>query len=410
MQGEIITVGTEILIGSILNTNSRYISEKLSEAGVHISYQLSVRDDIDIIEEAVRNALERSDIIVVCGGIGPTLDDVTKDAVAKAVNRKLLVDHDEYAHLLDFFTKLNKRMTTNNIRQARVIEGSVIFHNNWGIAPGEMLEIGSKKIFILPGPPKEFEPMVDMYVVKNIADSNNILFRSINVVGLGEASVETSLREMDLEDEEISVNTFAKFSETEIKIIAEGKNREELQKKIDKTAERIYEEFTVHVSSEGTVRANEALVRKLIEKGKTVSFAESVTGGLLASKITEVANASKVLKASYVTYSDLAKERELGVPGDIIDSLGAVSYETAVKMAEGLYSKNFCDIAVSVTGEAGPVPSEKEVGTVFICFYYGKDNMEVKEKKFSGNRNEIQRRIVNYIISHLIVRLNEGKI
>lgn len=410
MQAEIITVGTEILIGSILNTNSKYISKKLSELGVHIEYQLSVRDDINLIEDAVKSALKRSDIIVLCGGLGPTLDDITKDAVAKALGRKIYIDENEYKHLLNYFNSVNRKMTKNNIRQSRVIEGSTIFHNKWGIAPGEMIEIENKKIFLLPGPPKEFEPMVDNYVIKNIAEENDIILKSVNIVGIGEAAAETRLRELNLEDEYISVNTFAKFSETEIKIIAEGKDKKELVKKVHKVTEKIYQEFTVNIASEGEIPANEALVEKLIEKNKTISFAESVTGGLLASKITEVKNASKVLKSSYITYSNMAKQKELNVPTEILEKYGAVSDKTAYYMAKGLFNKGYCDLAVSVTGEAGPVPSEKEVGTTYICFYSGEDNYNIKSLKFTGNRNEIQRRIVNYIISHLIVELNEENI
>lgn len=410
MQAEIITVGTEILIGSILNTNSKYISKKLSELGVHIEYQLSVRDDINLIEDAVKSALKRSDIIVLCGGLGPTLDDITKDAVAKALGRKIYIDENEYKHLLNYFNSVNRKMTKNNIRQSRVIEGSTIFHNKWGIAPGEMIEIENKKIFLLPGPPKEFESMVDNYVIKNLAEENDIILKSVNIVGIGEAAAETRLRELNLEDEDISVNTFAKFSETEIKIIAEGKDKKELVKKVHKVIEKIYQEFTVNIASEGEIPANEALVEKLIEKNKTISFAESVTGGLLASKITEVKNASKVLKSSYITYSNMAKQKELNVPTEILEKYGAVSDKTAYYMAKGLFNKGYCDLAVSVTGEAGPVPSEKEVGTTYICFYSGEDNYNIKFLKFTGNRNEIQRRIVNYIISHLIVELNEENI
>lgn len=407
MQAEIITIGTEIIIGSILNTNSQYLSKKLSEIGVHTEYQISLRDDKNEIEEILRESLKRSDIVFVCGGLGPTMDDITKDAVAEVVDKNIIIDEEEYEHLISFFNHVGRTMTENNIRQARVIEGSTILRNHWGLAPGEVVDYDGKKIFLLPGPPKEFCPMVDEYLVKNIKENNNIMIRSINVVGHGESITEDKLRKLDLEDDEISINTFAHFSETEIKIVGEGEDMVKVAKKIDKVAKKIYDEFGRFICSEGDVSANEALVGKLIEKNLTISFAESMTGGLVATNITSVPNASKVLKGSYITYSDIAKHMELGVKEDTLENYGAVSYETSLEMAEGLYRKGICDIAVSITGEAGPVPSEKKVGQTFITFYYGEDNYEVKDIVFTGNRDSIQRRATNYIITHLILKLNK---
>ena len=405
MKAEIITIGTEILIGSILNTNSKYLSEKLAEIGVHTEYQISLRDDFKLITEQIRESIERSDIIFLCGGLGPTADDITKDALANVISRKIVIDDREYDHLLNFFNKIERKMTPNNIRQARVIEGSKILHNYWGIAPGEVIDFNNKKIFLLPGPPKEFEPMVDRYLFENIIEKSDIVIRSLNVIGVGEAATEDRIRHLDLEDENISINTFAHFSETEIKIIGEHEDLDYLNNKINYIAKKLYIEFGNHIYFEGNISSKEALVNLLIEKNLKISFAESITGGLLASKITSVPNASKALKASYITYSNEAKIRELNVSEKTINNYGVVSAEMAYEMARGLFDKKFCDIAVSLTGEAGPIPSEKEVGKTFICFYYGEDNYEIKECTFTGNRNEIQERACNYVIAHLLLKI-----
>lgn len=406
MKAEIITIGTEILIGSILNTNAKYLSEKLSEIGVHVNYQISVRDDFDELVNQIEESMNRSDLIFLCGGLGPTEDDITKDALAKVVNREIIIDEKEKQHLYDFFNRIERKMTENNIRQARVLKDSKILHNHWGIAPGEVIEHNGKKAFLFPGPPKEFEPMVDRYLVENIVEDNDIIMKSLNVIAVGEAATEDRIRKLNLTDEEVEINTFAHFSETEIKIIVEGKDKERLNKKLSKIVNALYDEFGKNIYSQGNLGASEELINRLINKNLKISFAESITGGLLASKITSVANASKVLKSSYVTYSNEAKYKELGVSLDTLEKYGAVSKETAYEMAKGLYNKGYCDIAVSLTGEAGPTPSEKEVGKTFICFYYSDNRYTVKECNFTGDRKEIQDRASNYVISYLLLELN----
>lgn len=405
MKAEIITIGTEILIGSILNTNGRFLSQKLSDLGVHVNYQISLRDDFNELVEQINESLNRSDLIFLCGGLGPTEDDLTKDALAHVLNKEIIIDPNKYDHLIAFFNKIDRKMSENNIRQARVIKDSKILHNNWGIAPGEVVEYKDKKVFLFPGPPKEFEPMVTKYLAENIGEKNDILIKSLNVVGVGEAATEDRIRKLHIEDSEISINTFAHFSETEIKIIAEGDDKSSLKIKMDNILSILYKEFGNNIYAEDNITPPEALVNLLIEKDLKISFAESITGGLLTSKITAIPNASKILKASYITYSNKAKIKDLNVSNDTLIEYGVVSSNTAVEMAEGLYKKGDCDIAVSLTGEAGPIPSEQEVGKTFICFNYG-NKLEVKECDFTGDRREIQERASNYVISHLLLKLN----
>lgn len=405
MKAEILTIGTELLIGSILNTNAKFLSEKLSEIGVNVEYQISIKDDYDKIYDQINRSLKRSDLIFLCGGLGPTEDDITKDVLADVLNKKLYIDKKEEENLLEFYKNSNRTMTNNNIRQVRVIEGSKVFHNHWGIAPGELIELDSKKIFLLPGPPKEFEPMVNKYVLSNIYEDNDIEILSINIIGLGESNIEDRIRKLNIDYNNITINTFAHFYDTEVKIIAEGLNSELLKEEISKIEYLIRKEFGENVYSTGLTTPSETLVKKLIDKNLKISFAESITGGLLASKITSVPNSSNILKSSYVTYSNEAKIFELNVKKETLEEFGAVSRETAFEMAKGLYNKGFSNIAVSITGEAGPTPSEKEVGQVYICFYEGEENYSIKDIKFHGNRNEIQERAANYVITKLLLKI-----
>lgn len=405
MKAEILTIGTELLIGSILNTNAKFLSEKLSEIGVNVEYQISIKDDYDKIYDQINRSLKRSNLIFLCGGLGPTEDDITKDVLADVLNKKLYIDKKEEENLLEFYKNSNRTMTNNNIRQVRVIEGSKVFHNHWGIAPGELIELDSKKIFLLPGPPKELEPMVNKYVLSNIYEDNDIETLSINIIGLGESNIEDRIRKLNIDYNNITINTFAHFYDTEVKIIAEGLNSELLKEEISKIEYLIRKEFGENVYSTGLTTPSETLVKKLIDKNLKISFAESITGGLLASKITSVPNSSNILKSSYVTYSNEAKIFELNVKKETLEEFGAVSRETAFEMAKGLYNKGFSNIAVSITGEAGPTPSEKEVGQVYICFYEGEENYSIKDIKFHGNRNEIQERAANYVITKLLLKI-----
>ncbi|CDZ74944.1 competence damage-inducible protein A [Peptoniphilus sp. ING2-D1G] len=405
MKAAIITIGTEILIGSILNSNSKFLSERLSEFGIHVSYHVSVRDDHDELLDQLKIMNEKVDIIFLCGGLGPTADDITKQVLAEFLNKNLVLDDYQYNKLKKRFEANKRIMTENNLNQVYVIESSNILDNNWGIAPGEYIEQGNKKYFLLPGPPKEFEPMVDTYLKDILKNNNKIIIKSLNIAGLGESRVEDEIRKLKLEEPNISINTFAKFYDTEVKIIAEGEDFSYLNKKVKSIIDILYATFTNNLYAEDNVNLSKTLINKLLEKNLTISFAESMTGGLMTSMITKEAGASNVIKNSIIAYSNIAKIKMLGVNKDTINQYGAVSEQTAYEMAKGLKNINLSDINVSITGEAGPVKSEKDIGTVYVCYYYNDDNYEIKEYFFRGNRNEIQQRTADSIMLHLIFNL-----
>lgn len=407
MKAEIITVGTELLIGSILNTNAKFLSERLIDLGVDVVRQVSVADDMNSIIKELNISMNEADLIFLCGGLGPTNDDLTREALAKFLNKKIYIDKDAKEKLVLRFEKINKKMTDNNIKQVSLIEGSKKLDNNWGLALGEVNDYNGKKIFLFPGPPKEFEPMVDAYLAQNIHENQKIIVRSLNVIGLGESLTEDRIRKLNLENKYISINTFAHFTQTEIKLIAKGEDYEYISNIISNSIEKLYDEFKDHIYSDNNQSVEEVLVKRLMDKNLTISFAESITGGLLAASITDVAGSSKILSSSYVTYSNDSKIKNLGVRKETLDKYGAISEQTALEMACGLKNKTNSSVCVSTTGEAGPEPSETDIGNVFICIYFSEDNYQLKHFYFPGNRERVRNRTVSQVLSNLLYLINK---
>lgn len=407
MKAEIITVGTELLIGSILNTNAKFLSERLIDLGADVVRQVSVADDMNSIIKELNISMNEADLIFLCGGLGPTNDDLTREALAKFLNKKIYIDKDAKEKLVLRFEKINKKMTDNNIKQVSLIEGSKKLDNNWGLALGEVNDYNGKKIFLFPGPPKEFEPMVDAYLAQNIHENQKIIVRSLNVIGLGESLTEDRIRKLNLENKYISINTFAHFTQTEIKLIAKGEDYEYISNIMSNSIEKLYDEFKDHIYSDNNQSVEEVLVKRLMDKNLTISFAESITGGLLAASITDVAGSSKILSSSYVTYSNDSKIKNLGVKKETLDKYGAISEQTALEMARGLKNKTNSSVCVSTTGEAGPEPSETDIGNVFICIYFSEDNYQLKHFYFPGNRERVRNRTVSQVLSNLLYLINK---
>lgn len=407
MKAEIITVGTELLIGSILNTNAKFLSERLIDLGVDVVRQVSVADDMNSIIKELNISMNEADLIFLCGGLGPTNDDLTREALAKFLNKKIYIDKDAKEKLVLRFEKINKKMTDNNIKQVSLIEGSKKLDNNWGLALGEVNDYNGKKIFLFPGPPKEFEPMVDAYLAQNIHENQKIIVRSLNVIGLGESLTEDRIRKLNLENKYISINTFAHFTQTEIKLIAKGEDYEYISNIMSNRIEKLYDEFKDHIYSDNNQSVEEVLVKRFMDKNLTISFAESITGGLLAASITDVTGSSKILSSSYVTYSNDSKIKNLGVKKETLDKYGAISEQTALEMARGLKNKTNSSVCVSTTGEAGPEPSETDIGNVFICIYFSEDNYQLKHFYFPGNRERVRNRTVSQVLSNLLYLINK---
>ncbi len=408
MKASILTIGKEILIGSILNTNSKYISEKLTDMGIDVIRQVSVDDDLDEIVDELNYISKSSDLIIISGGLGPTDDDLTRDAVAKFLNRKVYLDQAEKIKMEERFNRLGRTMTPNNLKQVMLIEGSEKIDNQWGVALGEFIEFNNKKIILLPGPPNEMEPMLDYFIANKSFTSDNIIIKSIDIIGLGESIIEDRIRHMEFNDKSISINTFAHGTYTEVKIIGKNSDRNKLLSSIEETIKSLYREFKTHIYSENNEDVAKQIVDILRKNNLKISFAESITGGMLASAITDISGASNVIESSYVTYSNNSKNKNLNVSKETLKEFGAISENTAYEMAKGVKEKSLANIGVSTTGEAGPNSSETEVGNVFTCVYFGEDNYYTKHYFFSGDRNKIRRSTVNRVLSHILYLLRKN--
>jgi len=393
MNAEILAVGTELLMGQVVNTNARYLSQRLAELGVRVLYHSVVGDNPQRLTESLNLALSRVDIVIMTGGLGPTKDDLTKETVAKAFQRELVLNEQVYQQISDFFHKINRSMVESNAKQAYLPEGSVIIPNRNGTAPGCYIEHDGKFVAMLPGPPKEMIPMFEDTLVRWFEEKAGqvLASRMMKVFGIGESSMENMI--MDIVDEQVNptVAPYVGDGDVVVRVTALAPTRTEADTLLEPVVSAISKRLGSAVFSLNGETMEEVLVRILKEKNLTVSVAESCTGGLIAAKIVSVPGVSSIFMRSYVVYSDRAKIEELGVDAAIVEQYGAVSSETSVSMVEGLHRKTGCDVSIAVTGIAGPDGGtiEKPVGLVYISV---KVAGEIRTESFrmNGNRERIR--------------------
>lgn len=394
MNAEILAVGTEILLGDIVNTNAQYIAQGLAELGIDVFYQTVVGDNPDRMKTAMNIAFERADIIITTGGLGPTGDDLTKEIGAEYFGRKLILDEKALDRIKRFFDKMKRPMTDNNVKQAMVPVNSTVMYNENGTAPGIIIEDNNKILIMMPGPPKEMKPMFSKQVKPYLASKQNhtLVSRTLRIAGVGESAMESMVRDMIDRQSNPTIAPYAKDTESILRITASAKTTEEAEKIIEPIAEEIYRRFGDSVYAEGETSIQETVAKILIDKKVTIAVAESCTGGLVAAKLIEYPGISEVLLEGAVTYSNEAKKRRLGVKNETLSAYGAVSVETAAEMAKGIAMTSGADIGVSTTGVAGPGPSEgKPEGLVYVGVYMGGKSY-VKELHLAGKRNVIRER------------------
>jgi len=393
MMVEILAVGTELLMGQISNTNAQYISARLPEVGVGVYYHSVVGDNPDRLKASFKLALERADVVITTGGLGPTKDDLTKETIASELGLEMALDKPSYDSLIEHFSKSNRPMTQNNVKQAYLPEGSTVLTNRNGTAPGCLVETNGKVVIMLPGPPSEMKPMFSEWVIPYFMKKNGYLLVSkfIRIFGIGESAMEEMI--MDIIDNQTNptIAPYAKEGEVTLRVTAMCKSNEEGLKLLEPTVNEIMKRLGSAVYSTDNEELHEVAARLLIEQNKTIAFAESCTGGLAAAKFASIPGVSACLDRGYVTYSNRAKMEELGVSEETLRTHGAVSSQTALEMAEGARKAAGTDIAVSVTGIAGPDggTEDKPVGTVFIAIS-DKNGSEFKQIKLRGNREKIR--------------------
>ena len=394
MTVEVICVGTELLLGNIVNTNAAYIAEKCAMLGLSMYYQSVVGDNPARLEELLRTALGRSSVIILSGGLGPTQDDLTKETAAGVMGRKLVEDPRARQDIETFLAKRGRAITENNWKQALVPEGCKVLYNTNGTAPGMIIEEEKNCLILLPGPPNELVPMFEeqVYPYLNELQPEIICSRMVKLCGIGESSAETEIIDLIESQTNPTVAPYAKTGEVHLRITAKAENETAAYALIEPVEELLRERFgNLIYTDDPRVSLEEAVYRLLREHRLTVTAAESCTGGLLAGRLINVPGISEYLKEAYVTYSNEAKEKILGVPAAILNEYGAVSPQTSEAMARGGAKAADADVCIAVTGIAGPDggTKEKPVGLVYMSCYC-KGRLYTEKNLYSGSRSKIR--------------------
>jgi nicotinamide-nucleotide amidase len=372
LTAEIIAVGSELLTPERTDTNSLWLTEKLNEIGIEVKLKTIVGDDEMRLEETIRDAVKRSDIVITTGGLGPTEDDVTRQVSAKAIDRELVYHTELEDDLRTRFERWGREMPEINKRQAYVIDGSDVLPNPNGSAVGMFARVGEKFLAVLPGPPRENQPMFIDHVLPHLKEVAGTVFvkrRNLRVVGLGESALDEAIAPIYTAYKSVQTSILFNKTEVEVQISATDTDETAAKRTADELADKVVEKLGVAVFSFNGETMEEVVGKLLTERGLTVSLAESCTGGLIAERLTDMPGSSKYFLEGAVTYSNGAKISRLGVKSETLDRFGAVSAETAEEMAVGMRERAQTDFAVSITGIAGPDggSEEKPVGTVFIA-------------------------------------------
>lgn len=394
----VLTIGSEIVEGIILNTNAQYICQKLVENGYKVNRVISVDDDEDVIREEVQRSLQACDLLVVSGGLGPTEDDKTREAVAKALSRRLIMDEQIKEKIYERVSRYYSSPPKNLEKQALVVENAQIVPNPVGTAPGQLIEHEGKKILLLPGPPQEMRPMLDSVIEKVKAEKD---FKTIKMLFFG---IPESLLDQFIADSGVKgcvkIATQASFSEgVWVRLTASLDCFDEAQI----LAQRLVERYHVNFIGYGDTSVEKALFEELRRKKLTFSVAESCTGGLVCSKIVSIPGASEVFVGGIVAYDNSVKVKLLNVRRETLESFGAVSEQCVVEMAQGVKELTGSDLAVSVSGIAGPTGGspEKPVGTVYFCVTDGKKH-KVERLFYPQERNIFRTRVATHALYLLL--------
>ncbi len=393
MTVEIICVGTEILLGNIVNTNAAFLAERLAYLGLTCYYQSVVGDNAKRLSQTIRTAVDRSDLVILSGGLGPTEDDLTKETAAAVFDLPLVEDPVSKEHIVTFFKTRNRTIADNNWKQAMIPKGSIALENENGTAPGIIMEKDGKTMILLPGPPNELRPMflnqVEPYLLKQ--RNASICSQMVKMCGIGESDAETAILDLTASTNP-TVATYAKTGEVHIRVTAFAPTEEAAAKLVKPMVNKLKSRFGSKIyTTDPEITLEQSIVELLAVNKMTVTTAESCTGGLVAARLINAPGASSVLNEAFITYSNKAKRHHLDVKKGTLKKFGAVSEETALEMARGGCISTKADACIAVTGIAGPDggTAEKPVGLVYIgCCVAGKTI--AKECHFTGNRAKIR--------------------
>ena len=397
---EIVSTGTELLLGQIINTNAPYLAKKLNEIGYDAVYQTTVGDNRRRMASVLAIALDRADIVITSGGLGPTQGDITKEVSSELLGRPMYLHEESVTHIKGFFERRHLTMTQNNLRQAMMPEGAIIVENHRGTAPGVIIEHEGKTVIHLPGPPMELEYMFEHgilpYFANRFGNQGLIVSKVLRTFGLGESALEERIHDYILAQKNPTLALLARSGEIHVRLTAKGETAETAHQLIGELEPKIRERIGEFVFGTDEQALEQIVGEALTAKKYTVALAESCTGGAVSARLTDIPGSSAYLMGSIVSYSNRVKTDFVGVPESILQEKGAVSPETACAMAEGIRERFGTDIGVGVTGIAGPDGGtvEKPVGLVYIAVA-GPKGTVVEEERFTGQRSGIKTRTVN---------------
>ena len=393
MVAEILAVGTELLMGQIANTNAQYLSRRLADLGVRVLWHSVVGDNPGRLKESLSLALSRADVVITTGGLGPSKDDLTKETIAEAFGLGMVCNGEVLGQIEAFFHKTGRTMVESNRKQAWLPAGSLLVPNPNGTAPGCIIETNGKTVVMLPGPPKEMNPMFEQTVFPyfELRTGQVLASRMLRVFGIGESMMESRI--LDLVDAQTNptIAPYVGDGDVIVRVTAAAATRPEAETLLAPMVEAIGARLGADLYTTDNETMEDVVGRLLLDRDLKVSTAESCTGGLIAARLVNVSGISRVFERGYVVYANRAKEEELGVSAETLDRFGAVSRETAVEMARGLVRKTGCDVAIAVTGIAGPEGGtvEKPVGLVHLAVVTPA-GLRTCELRLNGNRERIR--------------------
>ena len=369
---EILCVGTELLLGDIVNTNAAFLSRQLAELGIAVYRQTCVGDNAERLKSALALALGSADLVITSGGLGPTYDDITKETVAEYFGLKLVTHRGTLEKIRGYFAALGRKMPENNTKQAEIPEGAVVFRNDNGTAPGLCVSVGDKTVIMLPGPPGELIPLFNDKVLPYLSSHRSHVFvsKNIHLFGIGESAAEEIIKDIMINSTNPTVAPYCKEGEVRLRVTAGAETEREASEMCGQMVSRIAgTEIGQYIYGVDVDSMEEAAIAKLRENSLTLAVAESCTGGLISKLITDMPGVSDVFLGGAVTYANSAKENIIGVSRESLDRYGAVSEAVALEMARGVREKFGSDVGVSATGVAGPSggTEEKPVGCVFVA-------------------------------------------
>ncbi|AWB44369.1 competence/damage-inducible protein A [Paenibacillus sp. CAA11] len=414
MKAEIIAVGTELLLGQIMNSNAQFLSQELAALGIDVYFQTVVGDNMQRLKQAIHTAEDRADLIIFTGGLGPTQDDLTKDALAEVLDRSLHIDRMAMDHVERFFKERSRPMTENNRKQALSIDGATPLPNETGLAIGNAISQGGKHYVVLPGPPSEMKPMffsqAKPWIMQQVLTGEMPIYsKMLKFAGIGESALETELMDLIEGQNDPTIAPYAKEGEVTIRLSTKAASELEAMKKLESVENQIKDRLPNHMYASEDQPIEKVLIDMMTEQGLTMGAAESCTGGLLMQGITSIPGSASVFKGGIVCYSNEMKEKLLNVPHDMLEgenAPGAVSAETARVLAEQVRMITDADYGLSITGVAGPGYSErKPVGLVYLGLSERGGETVTYELNLKGNRQTIRKRSANTILYYLWLKL-----